>query len=305
MNWDAVAFDWNHVRAFLATVERGSLSAAARALRQTQPTIGRQVSALEAELGVRLFDRVGKRLILTPSGVALAEQVRAMGEAAARVSLTASGQSQTIEGSIRITVSELYAALVMPRVIGLLRTRHPELRVDVVVTNDLADLRRREADIAIRNAEPSDPDLIARRLCTDTATLWATPAYLATLGPVKGPADFGAAQFLGLSENGPLLGALESTGFTVGDRNFMLSTGSSHLVHWHFVCAGLGIGFGPITAGAADPRLVPILPDPPLFPFPIWLCAARELRTSARIRAVFDLLAEAIPPLVKNSVGPA
>ncbi|MEM8824555.1 MAG: LysR family transcriptional regulator, partial [Pseudomonadota bacterium] len=85
MNWDVIDFDWNHIRAFLATAEEGSLSAAARALRQTQPTLGRQVSALEAELGVILFDRVGKRLVLTPEGGMLLAQCRAMGDAAARL----------------------------------------------------------------------------------------------------------------------------------------------------------------------------------------------------------------------------
>ena len=106
MNWRSVKFDWNRARAFLVTAEEGSLSAAARALDMTQPTLSRQVDALEKELGLVLFERAGRGLFLTPSGLELLEHVRNMGEAASRVSLSASGQSQAIEGKIKITASE-------------------------------------------------------------------------------------------------------------------------------------------------------------------------------------------------------
>ena len=102
MNWQTVSFDWNQARAFLVTAEEGSLSAAARALGLTQPTLGRQVAALEQELDVTLFERVGRSLSLTQSGLELLDHVRAMGDAAGQISLTASGQSQTIEGHVCI-----------------------------------------------------------------------------------------------------------------------------------------------------------------------------------------------------------
>ena len=105
MKWDPVLFDWNQARAFLATAEEGSLSAAARALRQTQPTLSRQVTALEQDLGVTLFERVGRSLELTQAGIELLDHFRAMGDAARRISLTASGQSQAIEGHVRITAT--------------------------------------------------------------------------------------------------------------------------------------------------------------------------------------------------------
>ena len=106
MDWRSVNFDWNRARAFLVTAEEGSLSAAARALGMAQPTLGRQVDALEDELGVVLFARVGRGLTLTPSGLELLDHVRAMGEAATRVSLAAAGQSQSIEGTSCISASE-------------------------------------------------------------------------------------------------------------------------------------------------------------------------------------------------------
>jgi len=100
MNWQSVSFDWNQARAFLVTAEQGSLSAAARALGLTQPTLGRQVAALEEKLGVTLFERGRRSLFLTQSGLELLDHVRMMGDAAGRISLTASGQSQAIEGLV-------------------------------------------------------------------------------------------------------------------------------------------------------------------------------------------------------------
>src|SRR5512137_529250 len=112
------SFDWTLARAFLATAEAGSLSAAARLAGQTQPTLGRQVAALERALGIALFERVGRGLALTPSGREVLEHVRAMGEAAGRVALVASGRSQAVAGPIRITASEVYAAHLLPSILA-------------------------------------------------------------------------------------------------------------------------------------------------------------------------------------------
>ncbi len=118
MGWRSVKFDWNRARAFLVTAEEGSLSAAARAPGMTQPTLGRQIMALEQELGVVLFERVGQGLVLTPGGLELLEHVRAMRDAANQLSLTTSGQSQVIEGSICICASEIHATFLLPPIIA-------------------------------------------------------------------------------------------------------------------------------------------------------------------------------------------
>src|SRR5215510_14951281 len=117
MDWRTLRFDWNRARAFLVTAEEGSLSAAARSLGMTQPTLGRQVSALEEELGVTLFERVGRGLTLTATGMELLERMRPMGDAANRVSLSASGQAQAVEGLITITASEVNASFLLPPVL--------------------------------------------------------------------------------------------------------------------------------------------------------------------------------------------
>lgn len=174
MDWKSVKFDWNRARAFLVTAEEGSLSAAARALGMAQPTLGRQVNALEEELGIVLFDRTGQGLTLTPGGLELLDHVRAMGNAANAVSLSAAGQSQAIDGTICIAASEIYAAILLPPIIAKLRVAEPGIDIEIIVSNSASDLRRREADIAIRNFRPTEPDLIAKKIRDVPARLYAT-----------------------------------------------------------------------------------------------------------------------------------
>ncbi|MGB1277130.1 MAG: LysR family transcriptional regulator, partial [Nannocystaceae bacterium] len=174
MNWRSIGFDWNRARAFLVTAEEGSFSAAARALGTTQPTVGRQVAGLEEELGLTLFERVGKGLELTASGLELIEHVRAMGAAAMRVSLTATGQAGALEGTVCITASELIATFLLPPILAGLRWKHPGIELEVVASNDVRDLLRREADIAVRNVAPTHPELVARSLGTRYARPYAT-----------------------------------------------------------------------------------------------------------------------------------
>ena len=290
MDWRSIKFDWNRARAFLVTAEEGSLSAAARALGMTQPTLGRQVSALEKELGVALFERVGLGLILTPSGLDLVEHVRAMGDAASRVSLTASGQSQSIEGNVCITCSEYYAVFVLPPIIKKLRKLEPKITIEIIATNTTSDLRRREADIAIRNFRPTQPELIAKKIKDVSARLYATPAYLKEIGEPKTPEDLNRADFISFDNTDQLMVGLNAMGMTLTKQNFPLQT-EHFITHWELVKQGIGIGIMPEELGETEPMVVQALPTLEPIEFPIWLTAHRELNTSRRIRMVFDLLA--------------
>ena len=196
MDWRSVKFDWNHARAFLVTAEEGSLTAAATALGMTQPTLGRQVSALEDELGAVLFDRAGGRLVLTAAGEALLDHVREMGESAMHVSRLAHGQSTELRGSVTISASEIYAAHLLPEVLQRLREQVPDVDITVVADNTASDLNRREADIAIRNFQPVEPELIARKIRDDTAWLYATPGYLQSIGNPTTADDYSQADFI-------------------------------------------------------------------------------------------------------------
>jgi len=290
MDWRSVKFDWNRARAFLVTAEEGSLSAAARALGMAQPTLGRQVDALERELDVILFERIGRGLKLTPSGLELLEHVRAMGDAANKVSLSAMGQSQSIEGSICIAASETYAALVLPPIIAKLRLMEPGITVEIVASNSPSDLRRREADIAIRSFRPTEPDLIAKKVQDVPARLYASPAYLDRIGRPSGPEALSEAQFINLDKDGALMNGLNAMGLNLTKKNFPVLS-ENYTVMWELVKHGVGIGILDGNIGDGEPLVERVLPDMDALMFPMWLVAHRELNTSRRIRMVFDLLA--------------
>ena len=291
MDRRSIKFDWNRARAFLVTAEEGSLSAAARALGMAQPTLGRQVSALEEELGVVLFERVGRGLTLTPSGLELLDHVRAMGEAASAVSLTSFGQSQSIEGKVSISASDTYAAVLLPPIIAKLRVMEPGIEIEIVTSNAPSDLRKREADIAVRNFRPTEPDLIAKKIRDVPARLYATPEYLEQIGNPTLPYDLRDADFINIDGSGAFMDGLNRMGLNLTKKNFPILT-ENYLVMWELVKQGVGIGILDGNIGDAEPLVQRALPDLEPLIFPIWLVAHRELSTSRRIRMVFDLLAE-------------
>ena len=291
MNWQSVSFDWNQARAFLATVEEGSLSAAARALGLTQPTLGRQVAALEEELDVLLFERVGRSLVLTPSGLELLDHVRTMCDAASRIALTASGQSQTVEGQVRITASDVLSAHILPPALKRLRAIAPAVEIDVVAANDIRDLQLREADIAIRHVRPEQPDLIGRHLRDVTAHFYASKSYLDQQGRPGSRDDLSDHAFIGFGDNQHMIERLNPHGFSLTPKNFRLGS-ESGVVAWELARSGLGIVVMSDGVASGAPDMERVLPEMEPFVFPIWLVAHRELHTSRRIRLVFDLLAE-------------
>jgi len=293
MGWRSINFDWNRARAFLVTAEEGSLSAAARALGTTQPTLGRQVASLESELGVALFERGNRGLALTPSGLELLEHVREMGEAASQFSLSAQGQSDSIEGDICISATEVMAVYQLPAIIFELRQAFPGINIEVIATNSTSDLKRREADIAIRAFRPTQPDLIARKLGEYRARLYASPDYLKSLGSDLSLDDLNRAQFIGFDAEHQLLKELNKQGLQLSVDNFSVLT-ESHIVHWELVKQGVGIGIMVETVGDNEKQVVRVFPELAPYTGVLWLVAHRELRTNRRIKAVYDFLAEAL-----------
>jgi DNA-binding transcriptional LysR family regulator len=295
MDWSWVVFDWNRARAFLVTAEEGSFSAAARALGQAQPTLGRQISALERELGVTLFQRVGKALVLTSSGLELVEHVRAMSDAASRIALAAAGKSQAVDGTVAIAASEVISAYVLPPIVLELRSRHPGIELEIVASNSSSDLRRREADIALRNFRPTDPELVAKKIRDSRAWLYATPDYLQRIGNPKTVDELSArAEVIAFDRTATFANALNALGFSLSEKNFPLRT-ESHLVQWELAKCGAGMCIMMEEVGDAEPRVRRVLPETaPHFSFPTWLTSHKELATSRRIRVVYDFIADAL-----------
>lgn len=289
MDWRSITFDWNRARAFLVTAEEGSLSAAARALNMAQPTLGRQVSALEEELGVALFERTGRGLRLTPTGRDLVEHVRQMGEAATRISRTASGHTTDIAGRVLISASEIYSAFLLPPAIAELRESAPALHIEVVATNAIADLRRREADIAIRNIEPTDSDLIGKRFPDDTGWFYASETYLARRGEPQTLADLNTHDFLAMGSVETMIEAFGAFDIPLAAHNLHIRS-DNHLVHWELARQGVAIGVAPDFLGRDTPGMRRLLPGYGPIHYPAWLVAHRDVKTSRRIRLVWDVL---------------
>lgn len=295
MDWRTVNFDWNRARAVLVTAEEGSFSAAARALGMAQPTIGRQVAALEAELDVTLFERAGDRrgLQLTRTGLELIEHLRAMGDAATRLSMTAAGHSLSLDGPITITASEVISAFLLPPLVRQIRGRHPGIQIEIVATNDTTDLSRREADIAIRSFKPTQPDLVTRKIKDSDGWLYASPDYLDSVGNPSVSDDLTGVEFFAWDHTDMLLNGLNALGLSLTPENFKIVSGS-HLVQWEYCKRGLGICVIIEEIGDAEPAVVRAIEGLPPISVPMWLTSHRELRTSRRVRVVFDLLAEGL-----------
>lgn len=293
MNWDAISFDWNHIRAFLATVEQGSLSAAARTLRQTQPTLSRQITSLEEALDLTLFERGKRQMQLTASGHELLVHVQQMAGAAAQISRVATGQNQTVEGTVRITSSDAMAAYILPRHVIDLRRRHPGIAIELMPSNALTDLTLRDADIAIRHVRPEQPDLVAKRLPDLVIGLLASQSYLDAFGPILGPPDTAHAQFIGFERRAQLVPQLKAMGLPVTEANFGITTNNGCSVY-ELTRGGAGIALLPVAMAGAPMGLVQVLPDLPPISVPTWLVTHREIRTSRRIRIVFDHLVEGL-----------
>ncbi|WP_371171465.1 LysR family transcriptional regulator [Aliiroseovarius sp. 2305UL8-7] len=291
MNWQAISFDWNQARAFLATAEEGSLSAAARVLEQTQPTVGRQVAGLEDRLGIALFERVGRGLVLTPAGRSLREHVRHMADAAAQVSLAAASHTQSIEGLVRITASDVYAAYLLPPVLRHLRDIAPKLEIEIIAANDIRDIQRREADIAIRHVRPEQPELYARLVQDATAHLYAANDYVARRGRPTTKAELSHHDFVGIGETSEMIGYLTPLGINLTPNNFHIGSNSG-VVAWDYVRQGLGISFMSDEVANVTKGVTRILPEMEPVVFPVWLITHRDLHTSKRIRLIFNTLSE-------------
>ncbi len=283
--------DWNQLRAFLETAETGSLSAAARKLGLTQPTLSRQVAAIERRMGVTLFERVGKTMALTSTGLELLEHARVMGAAANELGLAATGRSQAVEGMVVVSATDVVAAYLLPRIWLQLRQLAPGIQVEVISTDALSDLRRREADIAIRHVRPDQPDLIGRLIREASACFYASEAWVRQNGHPRTAADALQHDFVGADRNGNYLKYLHAMGLNLNPAQFRTYADNS-VTHWEMVRQGLGIGAMMDEIARSTSGVVRVLDDVARVSFPIWLVTHRELHTARRIRMVFDLLAD-------------
>lgn len=288
-------FDWSLIRSFLCVLDQGSLLGAARVLQMSQPTVGRHVAELESQLGVVLFERTGRGLVPTTLALQLAVAARGMEAGALQLTRTLSGAQTQTSGTVRITASVPVAAFLMPAVLAQLRLALPEIQVELVSSNQVSNLLRREADIAVRMVRPEQATLVARKLGDVGLGAYAHRSYLARRGAPNTVAHLLQHDLIGSDTDPSIVQGFLAMGFPVMRDAFALRT-DDFVVQWQAVRAGLGVGFCTDYMARTDPDVLRVLPGllniPPL---PMWLAVHREIRTSHRIRAVFDFLGEALP----------
>ena len=289
-----ISFDWSLVRSFLAVLEQGSLLGAARQLHSSQPTIGRHVAELESQLGLVLFDRTGRGLIPTESALRLADSARAMQSGADQLARSVAGSDSSTSGTVRISASQPIACFVLPPLLAQMRLVLPEVQVELVASNSVSNLLRREADIAVRMVQPEQATVIARRVGKVLLRACAHQDYLRRRGVPRHPPDLLAHDLIGGDRDEGTLRGFAAQGLAVERKDFAFRT-DDLIVVWQAVRAGLGIGFVSEHQLRLDPAVIAVLPKVKIEPLPVWLAVHKEIRTSKRIRAVYDFLSDALP----------
>ncbi len=291
-------FDWGLIKSFLAALDSGSLLGASRQLRISQPTVGRHIAELESQLGVVLFERTGRGLVPSAVALSLAESARQMESAAQQLARDVTGAQTQTGGTVRISASVPVAVQLMPTVLANMRASLPHIQIELVATNEVSNLLRREADIAVRLVRPDQATLIAKKIGDVRIGAFANRDYLARKPPIKQLTDMLGHELIGSDTEGAILQGFHAMGYPVTPQAFALRT-DDLIVQWRAIQAGLGIGFVAHYMAATDARVVAVLPDhiqiPPL---PMWLAVHREIHANPRIRSVFDFLGEALPKLI-------
>lgn len=285
--------DWSLWRSFGAVVEHGSLSAAARALGLSQPTLGRHIEALEQALGMSLFERTLAGLKATDTALRLYEPVLVAQQALADAALMAEGASATLTGSVRITSSTVMCHYVLPPLLYDLREAFPQVALELVPSDSVENLLLREADVAVRMFRPTQLELIVKKLGESPIVACAHGRYLERRGKPERPEHLRQHDLIGFDRSELLIGVARKMGFELSRSDFVVRT-DSQTNAWELIKAGLGIGFAQQRLVETTPGMVRLLEgfSPP--PLEVWLTTHRELFTSRRIRAIYDRLGEGL-----------
>jgi DNA-binding transcriptional LysR family regulator len=288
--------DWSLYRTFLAVLQEGSLSGAARRLALTQPTVARHVDALEDAMGVDLFLRTQRGLAPTEMALKLAPQAERMAATAAALTRVASDRKGEVRGTVRVSASEIVSVEHLPRILAALRRDHPGLVIELVPSNAVHDLLQQEADIAVRMIAPVQDVLVARRLPSIELGLHAHRDYLARRGAPATLADLGDHDLIGFDRETPALRSFVQRFQGFHRSAFALRT-DSDIAQLAAIRAGFGIGVCQVAVARRDPALVRVLPDVLSIDLGLWIVMHEDLKTSTRCKTVFDALADGLSAL--------
>ena len=289
----ASTLPWELLHTFLGVLREGSLSGAARALGLTQPTVGRHVAALEQVLGQPLFTRSPTGLLPTEAALALRGHAEQMEAAAAALQRAATARGDAISGTVRVTASEVIGVEVLAAILAELRERHPGLVLELALSNQLQDLLRREADIAVRMTEPEQGQLIARRIGSIELGLHARPGYLDRHGRPAALAELRGHTLIGFDTVTPFIRAGSKRLAGIGRESFALRS-DSDLAQLALIRAGAGIGVCQVVLARREPMLERVLAEQFAWPLQTWVAMHEDLRQNAPCRAVFDALVDGL-----------
>ncbi len=290
---------WDLYRSFLAVAETGSFTAAARRLKTTQPTVGRQIAALEAQLGAALFTRSPRGLVLTSTGQEVVASAETMAAAAAAAERGSSAAAEGESGAVRLAAGDLGGVEVLPPILADFSQAHPRIEVELVLSAHNEDLLRGHADLAVRLARPTQRSLLARRLGSVRVGLFAHRRYVERFGLPLTLADLRLHRAIGFDRDfhvmrtsGPVAAAMRREDF-----GFRTDSVAAQLAALR---AGIGITACQLPIARRDPDLIPVLENEMSFDREVWLVMHEDLRRLRRVRLLFEALDDGLSKYLRS-----
>ena len=291
--------DWNALKVFLAIAESGSLTAAARKLKISQPTLSRKLVNLEQSLDSLLFQRLPRGLVLTEAGESIMQSVRQMGDQVLDVEKKLTGQNLRLEGNVRLTTTEYIGNFWVTEELRGFRAHYPGISVNLQVDMQVINLVRREADIAVRLGRPDQPDLIAKKLGSFSSYLAASKSYLKKYGTPESLEDLKDHYAIGYSQEMAQNNYTQKL-YSHFHRENILFTSNSLNTTYEAIDKGLGVGIMPDIAATKYSDIQFLLTEKHHLELEVWLVTHAEIQHNARIRALYDYLAESLSRRLKN-----
>jgi DNA-binding transcriptional LysR family regulator len=287
--------DWDKLRIFHAVADAGSLTHAGETLHLSQSAVSRQIRALEVSLNTTLFRRHARGLILTEQGELLFEATRTMSRRLDATAARIRDSEDEVFGEIRVTTTTGFGTLWLAPRLPRLFERYPKLKIDLMLDERVLDLAMREADVAIRMKEPSQADLIRRRLMEVRIRFYASEDYVEKHGLPRSPEELANHRLISHSTASPQVraGADFVLPFLSSNTQSVLTVNSYFGIQ-QAVMQGIGVGALPDYVVTEASKFVPVLPEDQSAPIPVYLAYVEELRHSKRVTAFRDFMLEEI-----------
>lgn len=295
------SLDWSLIQSFLAVSKHGSLTGAATALGQSQPTVGRHIKELEETLETELFQRHPRGFALTQTGQDILPLAQQMEAAMAEISVQAASASNQLEGTVRLACSVFAAHHVLPPVLAQMRHAEPAISLVLQPSDDSENLTFREADIAVRMYRPSQLDLVTRKIADIEMGTFAAKSYIQRKGAPAKVDDLFEHDIVGYDQSPLMVRAMADLGYDITPEAFVVRT-DNQSAYWELVRAGCGLGFTQAHLGRADPLVQELDVGIDIPTLPIWLTARQDVRRIPRVDRVWSMLADLIPQVLRGAL---